>query len=256
MPLKAPPPPPACDWCGFYLGVNVGADRGRSSVTPSPGFPFAPFEGIIPPGITIISPAQLATLPGTGGHAVSIIGGGQAGYNWQVGHVVYGIEADVDGDGLREKSSSTLTRTTLSGTQTVTANFSANVDWTASLRGRLGYASDHSLLYVTGGLAVAGMQFNTAYSIVEPVQPPPFAPIPGMVSDPHALGGWTVGAGGEWLFNKNWSAGLEYRHSDYGNRGFNAGYSDLHLSGLVTATTAQVHFADDQVTARLNYHFH
>lgn len=252
MPLKAPPLLPVYDWSGFYAGVNIGADWGSSTVTPGSGVPFPAFEGTVPGVGIIITPAQIATLPATTGNATSVLGGSQIGYNWQRGSIVYGLEGDIDGTGLRENSASPLTRTTLSGTQTVTANFSANVDWSATVRGRLGYAVDRGLLYATGGLAVAGTSLNTTYSIVEPAG---FGPFPGTASGSNVLVGWTAGVGGEWAFNKKWSAALEYRHSDLGTGNYNIGFSDTSLIGFVSPTIAAVHFNVDQVTARLNYHF-
>jgi len=75
-------------------------------------------------------------------------------------------------------------------------------------------------------------------------------------SDSHVLAGWTLGVGGEWLFNKSWSGGLEYRHTDLGAHSFNIGLSDASLVGFFPPGSASVRFTEDQVTARLNYHFH
>jgi outer membrane immunogenic protein len=258
MLLKAPPPaaPPPYDWSGFYGGVNVGADWGQSSITSTPGLPFPAFENTVPGFGIIITPGQFATLPSTSSTASTVLGGGQLGYNLQSGHVVYGLEADIDGTGLHEGSTSTLTRTTLSGTQTVTANFSANIDWIATIRGRLGYAVDRGMLYVTGGLAGAATSLNTVYAITEPLQPPGFGPFPGAASSSNVVWGWTVGAGGEWAFDRNWSAAAEYRHSDFGSPSYNIGFSDTSLIPFTTTMSASVHWTEDQVTARLNYHFH
>jgi outer membrane immunogenic protein len=255
IPLKAPPPLP-CDWCGFYAGINIGADWGTSTVSPAPGVPFPAFFTAIP-GVCIVClvPAQLGQFPAVSGSGSSVIGGGQAGYNWQNGHFVYGLEGDFDGTGLRMNSASALTRVTAFGTQTVTANFSAKVDWIATLRGRLGYAVDRGMLYATGGLAIGGTQLNTTYGDVLSVTPLfPLAPL--AASDSHVLAGWTLGVGGEWLFNKSWSGGLEYRHTDLGAHSFNIGLSDASLVGFFPPGSASVRFTEDQVTARLNYHFH
>lgn len=252
--LKAPPPPP-CNWCGGYVGINLGVDRGRSTISPYESLLF-PAYGVTVPGIgIIIVPGQFATLPATTGHGTSVIGGGQAGYNWLNGHFLFGLEGDIDGTGLRMKSASTLSRTFIGGTQTVTANFSANIDWMATARGRIGYAGDRGLLYATGGLAVAGTRLNTAYSIVDPA-PPLVVPTPLTASDSHILAGWTVGVGGEWMFDKKWSGALEYRHSDFGNHGYNIGISDAGLVAFTPPGSATVHLTTDQVTARLNYHLH
>jgi outer membrane immunogenic protein len=256
MVVKAPPLPAIYDWSGGYVGLNAGIDWGNSSIAPNEGIVFPPYAFTVPGVGIVIVPAQFATLPSTAGSATSIIGGGQAGYNWQSGPFVYGLEGDIDGTGLREKSSSSLSRTFFGNTQTVTANFSANVDWIATVRGRLGYAVDRSLFYVTGGLAVAGTSVNTTYSITDPTPPPGFpGPTPLGASSSQVIAGWTLGGGGEWAIDRKWSIGVEYRHSDFGSHGYNLGISDAILAGI-TPTTAAVRFTEDQVTARLNYHFH
>ena len=255
VPAMAPPPVMLTgDWSGLYAGVNIGGIWGNASVSPGLGVPFPVFTGGNLGNLLIITPAQFATLPAVSGSASSVMGGGQMGYNWQNGPFVFGVEGDIDGTGLAMKSASTLTRTTLSGTQTVTANFSANEDWIGTFRGRLGYAWDRTLVYVTGGLAIAGTSLNTSYAITDPPSSV-ISPMPGTAYDQHTIPGWTVGAGGEWKFSDQWGLALEYRHTDLGTHSYNIGISDNSLIGFVSATSASVHITTDQVTARLNYHF-
>ena len=90
MPLKAKAPPLAApyNWTGFYVGANVGYSVGRD---PS-AFASAFFGG-----------AESFSLQPAGA-----IGGGQVGYNWQRGHWVLGIEADIQASG--QKDSACVTR--------------------------------------------------------------------------------------------------------------------------------------------------
>ena len=69
------------------------------------------------------------------------------------------------------------------------------VNWTASLRGRVGFDAGAFLPYLTAGLAVAGTDIDT-------------------VNETHV--GWTVGAGVEFAVADNISVDLLYRYSDYG----------------------------------------
>lgn len=247
------------NWAGPYAGVNLGVDWGRSTITPYESIPFPVFASTIPGIGFIITPAQFATLPSTSGSATSVIGGGHAGYNWQNGPWVFGIEGDIDGTGLDTKAASTLSRTTLSGTQTVTANIAANIDWMASLRGRIGYAWGNGLYYATGGVAIAGTSVNTAYSTTEPLQLPGLGPAPLTAADSHTIPGWTVGGGGEWALGgnwQNWTVGAEYRHTDMGSHDYNLGFSDAGLLGFgLSPTTAKVRFTEDQVALKLNFHW-
>jgi opacity protein-like surface antigen len=72
MPVKAPPaPPPPYNWSGFYLGANLGGAWTSGSLN----------------------------IPGNNlyGGLTEFIGGVQAGYNFQAGHLLFGVEGDFDG---------------------------------------------------------------------------------------------------------------------------------------------------------------
>src|SRR5271166_2467121 len=87
---EAPAPvfvPPPFTWTGFYVGVNAGGIWGsgsRSATLYDPGVAF--LSGYFPGGI--------------GNNQSGFIGGGQAGYNWQTGAWVFGVETDFDGTSL------------------------------------------------------------------------------------------------------------------------------------------------------------
>src|SRR5947209_5013101 len=75
------------DWTGFYLGANVGIGLGRDRT-----------QILAPTG-----PVFETTYMGPQG----AIGGGQIGYNWQtntalLGPMVFGLEADIQGSGMRD----------------------------------------------------------------------------------------------------------------------------------------------------------
>src|SRR3954452_11679051 len=90
LPVKAPPmvPPVLYSWTGFYVGANVGAAWGsdRVSTTTSPAN-FVPNPGFA----NQVDPLT----PGTNDRH-GVIGGVQAGYNWQINSVVVGLEADAN----------------------------------------------------------------------------------------------------------------------------------------------------------------
>jgi outer membrane immunogenic protein len=78
------------------------------------------------------------------GDGDGILGGGQVGYNWQSGRVVYGIEADFALSSIEEKFC-------IGG-----ACASSSLDWLATVRGRVGYLVDpRILLYATAGVGIA-----------------------------------------------------------------------------------------------------
>src|SRR6516162_7468712 len=92
---EAPAPvfvPPPFTWTGFYVGLNAGAVWGSHSADTTlftDGFPLGTFNlnNVFPFG-------------GFGGGNTGFIGGGQAGYNWQWGSWVFGVETDFDGSSL------------------------------------------------------------------------------------------------------------------------------------------------------------
>lgn len=103
-----------------------------------------------------------------------------------------------------------------------------NIDWQASLRGRLGFDAGSFMPYLTGGLAVAN---GTAEYQVES-------------SNTHT--GWTVGAGVAVTVTEDVSLDLQYRYSDYGTETY-----DIVASSFPYG----VNFTTHQITAGLNWHF-
>jgi outer membrane immunogenic protein len=167
---KAPPPVPVkavsyvpYNWTGFYAGINGGYGFGRSRWSGLPSS-FDVNGGLV---------------------------GGQAGYNWQVGQFVYGLEGDIDWTGLSGTASPAL----CGGTFCRTRN-----DFLSTVRGRLGIAVDRWLPYVTGGLAVGNIR----------------ATVPGFAGIDQTNAGWTVGGGVEFALTGNWTAKIEYLHFDLG----------------------------------------
>ncbi len=165
-PTRAPVVVPSYNWTGFYVGINGGYGFGRSK-----------WDGL------------LATFDVNGGMV-----GGQLGYNWQFGQFVYGVEGDGDWTGLRGTASLTDCGIAFCRTRN---------DFLATARGRLGFAADRWLPYITGGLAVGNIR----------------ATVPGLAGIDQTNAGWTVGGGLEFALSGNWTAKAEYLYVDLGNAG-------------------------------------
>jgi outer membrane immunogenic protein len=162
-------------WTGLYLGVNGGWGwTSSSNVT----FDTVPVGGF--PAFTF---AQNASGP---------VFGGQLGYNWQAGNWVFGVEGDVDGVGTQKNFKSFAEPTT-----GLTFSASASPNWLASLRGRLGYTWGPGMIYLTGGGAWEGVQFNTSDAVASS-------------SFTNTRSGWTIGGGYEWMIAPNWMVRAEY----------------------------------------------
>ncbi len=185
-------------WQGFYLGINGGYAWGDTNN--------APFynQGVYDGSLGELSPE--------GG-----FGGGQIGYNAVFGRLLAGVEADVQAADIGDSA----------GFGAV----STNIDWFGTVRGRLGFVSDRTLIYATAGYAWADVEssFNTAgFGITE--------------SD--MLDGYVLGGGIEYALTDNWSAKMEYQYVDLEDR-------RLGIAGDSTRIDPDFH----SVRAGLNYRF-
>ena len=178
LPVKAPAykaVAPMFNWTGFYVGAQAGYQWHHVGF----GDPIP----IIP---------NLGTYNANG-----FIGGVHAGYNYQVGNVVAGIEGDIEWADASGRGIGT-------GTDTVIGT--GELKWQGSARGRLGLVFDRTLLYVTAGAAWGRFNFGFGFPVIAPV----------FDNFSTTLTGWTGGGGIEHAFAKNWRARIEYRYTDYG----------------------------------------
>ncbi len=191
--------------------------------------------------------AQLVVAPAGASNsdsASSWVAGGQAGYNWQRGPWVYGLETDISA--MRLKSEMTTSVPVVLGVPTPSiADTNAEVDWYGTLRGRLGWATGPLLLYGTGGLAYGRVELNSTIS--SPVGP---RSLNSQTSDVKA--GWVAGAGIDYMWRPNVVLNLGYQYVDLGTisvAGVNTAFSGL----LTQNATAHAHFS--VVTAGLSWRF-
>src|SRR5262245_4505512 len=145
---KAPPAlvSPAYNWSGFYLGVHAG-------------YTFAEDEDITTTGqaqanVTNVAIGARPARVGLGRDG--FIGGGQMGYNWQVSpNWVFGLEADISYVDVRLDG--TVVGISSAGAP-LNNTFRTRMEYFGTVRGRIGYAWDRTLLYATGGLAYAEIE--------------------------------------------------------------------------------------------------
>jgi outer membrane immunogenic protein len=216
---KAPPPVaapvPYYSWSGFYIGGHAGAGwAGNDDQTFSvPG---------------VVAPIALGSSNDAG-----FVGGGQIGYNWQIApNWLIGIEGDISAADINSSGSATL------GAASVA--MSRDLNWLASVRGRVGYTWDRFMVYATGGGAWASYDYAATAS---------FAGVTATNAFSDTKSGWVVGGGGEWAFAPNWTVGVEYLHYQF----------DGASTAVPTAAgTANFNWSDpsvDVVRARLNFKF-
>jgi outer membrane immunogenic protein len=206
---KAAPVPLAPNWTGFYIGGNAGAGWGTSELWEPLTTGTDPFSG-----------KDLSNANSSG-----FLGGGQVGYNYQVGWAVLGVEGSFDWSGIRGDGP-------VLGFET----FSAKTDWLATAAGRVGGTIDRALLYAKGGAAWA----DDKYSLF----------LPGSFGDnaSNTRVGGLIGAGIEYAFAPNWSGKIEYNYIDFGDR-------SVTFSGTDPAFIEGVRENISTVTVGVNYRF-
>jgi outer membrane immunogenic protein len=204
LPYKAPPPPDlAPSWAGFYLGIDGGMTRHEGSfddlsADPNDGACCAVAGRGLP---------LTYSVGKTGG-----IAGGYAGYNWQQSNFVYGVEAGISWVGANAQQNWDVPYALSAAYQQ-----SQNINWLATFRARAGVVNFAStLLYVTGGLAVAQINdsFNVACSVGGCV---PVGTVVDTFSESRTALGWTVGAGAEHMLDPHWTLRGEVNYVGLGS---------------------------------------
>jgi outer membrane immunogenic protein len=241
------------NWTGFYIGGNAGYSWGRSN-TDVTYFNTASGAIIAPPPGSISS----ARFDMNGA-----IAGGQAGYNWQTGNWVLGIEGDIQWSDEKGRANYlcavsvpvtaggctpglTAAPAGLVGTSAV---LDQKLEWFGTVRGRAGIlATPRVLFYATGGLAYGSIKTNAALAGVTNGG----VAITSVGSSTDTRVGWTVGAGVEGKITQNWSAKLEYLYMDLGS--FNGGTYTLAPASAIGVRTDS-DFRDHILRAGINYTF-
>jgi outer membrane immunogenic protein len=220
--VKAPvykaPPVILSDWSGFYIGLNGGYGWGDTKFDP----PFDVFGDAHPKGGLF---------------------GGHAGYNWQYGKVVAGLEVDFDGADI--KATDTLASGEICGNRRINGGDCTPVsldrtmkfDELATARARLGYAVIPDLLaYGTAGIAWGHSTLTGTLNIGST----------SFSADANANNfGWVGGGGVEYYLGHGFIVRAEYLHYDFAK----AAYSFPILVSPNAASTI------DAVRGGLSYKF-
>jgi outer membrane immunogenic protein len=164
----------AARWSGLYVGGQIGAlwsDETRDTIEPL---------------------TEVFSHSGSGW-----LGGAHVGYDYQFApSLLIGVEGAFSGTSLSKNSPSVVFPP---------SGYETDVDWLATLTGRLGYVSGSWLVYARGGYAATSVNF--------------IGTTPGdSVSVGGTRNGWTLGGGVEYMLNRNFSVGVEYNHYDFGTK--------------------------------------
>ncbi|MBR0906620.1 carbohydrate porin [Bradyrhizobium liaoningense] len=167
-------------WTGFYAGGHFGYGAAAFSHGANP------------------LPAQGVLLPQS---ATGLIGGYQLGYNRQLANrAVIGVEADATFTSPADGPA--LTRSPVP--------FNTTIDYVGTVRGRIGYAFDRFMPYVTGGVAWG----HTHINVNDADGVTPLFPVG------HYQAGWTAGLGLEYAVSSGWTAKAEYGYVDLSHKAY------------------------------------
>jgi len=170
----------AYDWSGAYVGAHVGYGWGDSTWEFTGG-DFSPMD---PDGWSA---------------------GLFAGMNFSGGNrLIYGVDANIDYSNM---SGGSVYFNAAGVPFAATDRAEAQVNWTGAIRGRIGIATGKLLPFVSGGLAVADVDFNR----LTPGTPR---------SNSETMAGWTAGAGVDFALGNMSLLRFEYRYNDYGSKSY------------------------------------
>jgi outer membrane immunogenic protein len=233
----AAPPSRASTWTGFYFGLNSGAAwpdthnvRFSGTDTGTGGFGSEIGDGTTP---------RQARLD----WGKSFTGGAQAGYNLQVGGIVLGMEADLQWLNGHAEFSADSTNPLR---PTITTSATREMNMLATLRGRLGATLwERSLLYATGGLAIADATLQIASTC--PGCAPPRDVTSSSAGTPI---GWVIGGGYEAALTDRLSLKAEYLHYDLGENRTKITYD---YPGNTSSMTGKVRDEGNIVRVGINF---
>ena len=192
------------DWTGPYAGVSAGSTWGGQHWDTNAEPDFA-----------------------------GVLAGGQAGYNYQTGKFVWGIEGDAGLSNARGAKACP--------NQPLLFSCQDDVGALGSLTGRFGYTWGRALFYTKGGWAFGEVTAGTSLNFIN-------IPVPGAMNVAQSTSwesGWTVGAGMEYALTDRWSAKAEYMHYEFPQSTFTVAQN----------ATANTTTAGNVVRIGVNYHF-
>ena len=195
MPVKYVAPAPVFTWTGCYVGVHIGYKWGQSKQTYGGlvnGLPnnFAPAGTDLTDNYDVDGP----------------VGGAQGGCNYQTGAWVWGVEVDGAWSSASGQAAPAANAIALGFNPNFL--FSTNERWLSTARGRLGWAADRWMWYVTAGAAWSGFDVNNWNG----------TGVAAAQRQPSRVNktGWVVGVGTEYALLGGWSVKSELLYANFG----------------------------------------
>lgn len=265
------------NWKGFYIGGNVGGTTSNHSLVTSTAF-CGGFNGAVVGGVFTFpsngcyfaqSSVDLVNRAGNQkAKPKGFTGGVQAGYNFQAGKFVAGVEADFNSAHQNKTVSGRDNYTNVSPQYPFQVTQTIKTDWLMTVRPRAGVAVGRALIYGTGGLAVTNVNYQMNFEDFPANPPVGFISSKGTASTSvkETKAGWTAGAGAEFKINDSWSFKGEYLYTQFNADGTANNFlvATINSSGGVSGTpqsvTGQIFTSDVKLKSHhfrfgINYRF-
>ena len=204
------------NWTGFFVGGSVGVLNGQLDM-----------DYVAP-----VFAAGLTANPRFAG----ALGGIQAGYDYQTGKWVFGVEGNINATNAKGGRPCQVF---------IVVSCEDKKDWIGTATARAGYAFwNRSIVYARGGVAFT----NTTINVV--CNGGGVIPIGCPATDSQSRAGWTVGFGSEFALAPNWTVRGETNYYDLGTNRYN-------LQQIAPAPTLVVDVREKGFisTVGLNYRF-
>lgn len=240
------------DWSGFYAGIYSGYALDADGASASSTGPLA---------VNLGGAVLNGSFSNGDGRIAGIIGGLNAGYNYQHNNLVLGLETGINVGQYGKTDSTSLSGTATAGGNTLTASFDQSatydINWYTNLVGRVGVAYGNWLFTLKGGVvfADASIKASSALHVDDPggliLPAGTVIDVPGASSASKLLIGPTFGIGAEAMVAENVSVSAEYGY---------IGLPDLSapapgIGGLFGGGGSVFTGAIHQLKAGVKYHF-
>jgi opacity protein-like surface antigen len=247
-----PAPQPSC-FEGWYFGVHGGA------ILTEFDFQTSAFEETLPPRSGGFSEFAFED---TGRRKSSLTweGGLHAGYNWQRGSWVFGLEVDIQGsDFERQESALAFIDLPTDEDEDFNHQYSTEIhsttklDWYSTGRIRIGHTlGDRIMVFGTGGGAVGLTELSESTSVFATTTEGGAKSAFLTKSDKDIRGGWTGGGGVDFCLSQHWMLNFTYLYVDLGD----ASVRTAALLTLPASNGTGFRTFDSATRTRADFQFH
>jgi outer membrane autotransporter protein len=212
------------NWTGFFVGGSVGVLNGQVDM-----------NYLAPPVA-----AGFTANPRFAG----ALGGIQAGYDYQTGKWVFGVEANINATNAHGARPCQVF---------IVVNCEDQKDWIGTATARAGYAFwNRALVYGRAGVAFTNTTIRSVCNGNGVI------PIGCPATDSQSRAGWTVGLGSEFALTQNWTVRGETNYYDLGTNTYNlqqippapALVVDVREKGFISTVGLNYRFAPGVVVAK------